>query len=714
MNEFLLSNDYGELQHNADILIFENKRTHAYVTLEGGEEFILYLGKESTREVAASDMQLVSIAYTGKDATLTYRLDDITVDVRYTAVGATFVKELDIQSKSPVYIKRVALETRISSAEVTRGGEGQPVFLGNEMWCGIEYPVANNYYEEKGLYFTQAPYAESTRFQSLPVVYGMDDCGCLLTSFSNYIKSKMLPKEKMRIYCDWGLHDDIDSKVYLTEKLTLDNIVRLDELSKRTNVHIDYYLMDAYWFKDGYPYDRFKEDTFPEGTKNVVASLKEHGMKYGLWYDINCINAHLKGMEKYSTQLSSGALCFACDEIAKLMTDAILKQVRESGVKMIKLDFAYFECENAEHNHSLDFTESKERSVKNFIKMLADVKREEPDLKVLCYNGWTTNLSWITSVEKRYGYAVSPYWCHYIDYIYCGDPRPSEIACEDLANSVSYYTDSMVSTFRDSAMPFEAIDDHGTMMGETCTIYYMDKALYRRGALLNIMRGAKVNLYGMLDLNDEDAKYFGYIDRFYDELFDKKLHVSSILGDPRKGELFGYSHCGRGEGYFIVVNPTSKKAYANLSLPQWKGKNIAYTRYICDGEIVKEETCEAGDTLVLPLSADGYALYGWKILPQKTEKSVTFSTGDTLVLKGEGKRALRLNFTKDGKPIRTPYGYPEGFSVTADGKELPLTVKNYVWSGISWVYLHLNGERDLCLRYTGKGSVRVKYAFKEE
>ncbi len=713
MNAFLLSNQYGEIQHTCNVLIFENKRTHAYVTLEGTEEFILYIGKEQTKELSASDMQFVQCVQTDEGATLTYTKAGITVDVRYFVKERTFEKRLYIRSDAPIFIKRIALETRIASTEVTRGGEGQPVFLGNSMWCGIEYPVANNYYEEKALYFTQSPYEEGTAFESLPVVYGMDDSGCILTSFENYVKSKMLPKEKTRIYCDWGLHDDIDSKVLLTEKLTLDNIERLDILSKRSGVRFDYYLMDAYWFKEGAPYNEFKEETFPEGSKNVVASLEKHGMKYGLWFDINCINAHLKGMEKYATLLSSGALCFACDEIAQLMTNAILKQVRESGIKMIKLDFAYFECENAEHNHSVDFTEAKEHSVKNFIHMLEVIRKEQPDFKVLCYNGWTTELRWITSVEKRYGYAVSPYWCEYIDYIYCGDPRPSEIACENLADSVSYYTDSMVATFRDSAMPFEAIDDHGTMMGETCTIYYMDKALYRRGALMNVMRGAKVNLYGMLDLNEADAAYFRFVDKVYDDLYDKKMRVSAIVGDPRKGEAFGYSLCGKNEGYFVVANPAQKKTYANVSLPVWQGKTVACTRCIVNGELVEESAVESGDTCVVELSENGYALFAWKLLPQKTEKSVIFSTGDSLMLEGKGK-ALRLNFTKDGKPIRTPYGYPEGFGVLADGKQLPLTIKNYVWSGISWGYLHLHGEKEICLTYTGKGSVRVKYTFEEE
>ena len=70
-----------------------------------------------------------------------------------------------------------------------------------------------------------------------------------------------------------------------------------------------------------------------------------------------------------------------------------------------------------------------------------------PDLKILCYNGWTTDLDWIGSVKEKSGYAISPYWCKHVDYLYCGDPRPSEISSADLSNSIVYYTDAMIRNF---------------------------------------------------------------------------------------------------------------------------------------------------------------------------------------------------------------------------------------------------------------------------
>ena len=117
--------------------------------------------------------------------------------------------------------------------------------------------------------------------------------------------------------------------------------------------------------------------------------------------------------------------------------------------------------------------------------MTERLKELNPELKIICYNGWTTELDWIGSVKEKRGFAVSPYWGRSVDYVYCGDPRPSEIPTRRLEDSIVYYTDAMIRNFYDALMPFSIIDDHGTMIGDTSTIYRLGKALFRCGWLMN-------------------------------------------------------------------------------------------------------------------------------------------------------------------------------------------------------------------------------------
>lgn len=726
-----MKNACGSLIYGDGRIFFRNAATGGSLFLSGGEEFILYMEKDGEIEVRSSlsfDFCDGQVSNDGKRLELRYEKDGLFVKVMYAARERTFEKRLELRSKTPFYIKRAALENRCSNLPLSRGGEGQPVFAGEEAWCGMEFPVAVNRFEGEVLSFVQAPFERTCLFRSLSVVYGFNDCGDIVRAFERYIEGKALNgnrREPLRIYCDWGLHDDPTDNIELTAEMTLANIGRLTKLSERTGVRFDYYLMDAYWFEEGQPYKKFKSRTFPDGVQPVLDALESAGMKYGLWFDLNCIHAHLKGFEKYDALLESGALCFACDEVARLMTEAIGHHIRRHGVKLIKLDFAYFECGNPTHGHSVEHTESKEKSVKNFFRMLKALKRIEPQLKVLCYNGWTTDLSRIGSVEERSGYAISPYWCEYVDYLYCGDPRPSEIACEGLENSVVYYTDAMIRDFRKSLLPFFAIDDHGTMMGYTSTIYRLGKKLFRSGLLMNVMRGGgKLHLYGdVSELDEEDMKYLSFLNGVYEEIVRQGYGMQFVSGDARKGEIYGYATDGAAEGYAVLVNPLSRKCRHTLSLPQWKGSDVFVETLVRDGELAKESAREFFSELGTELSANGCLLIKWSLRSrEKRFDEVFLCKGDKLLFDTRGKRLLTLTFTKGGKPLRTCTGYPEGLTISllVGGVSVPAETtsktdsETFIWSGVSWLVLSLNGADNAELVYSGEDPVLLKYSMTED
>ena len=719
-----IKNRNGKLIYADGTLVFINARTGDTLTLAGGNEFVLYLENEEGEICILNDRAFVcrGAELCDEGFCIAYTREDLTVTVVYTTKTETFEKTLFIEAEREISIKRVCLENRRSSAPVTRGGEGQPAFLGagqnSSMWCGIEFPAANNAYEGNTLCFTQAPFERTTDFRSLPVVYGIDTCGDLFGSFAAYIKSKAIKKQSTKIYCDWGLHDDMtEGDAILTAQLTLDNIERITKLSEKSGVKFDYYLMDAFWFEQNTPYDRFKKSTFPDGSSPIAEAIERAGMKYGLWFDINFIKAEMQGMEKYDTLLHNGSLCFACDEIAELMTKGIETQIRECGLKMLKLDFAYFECKNPAHGHSVELTESKEKAVKNFLRMMKKLKAIEPELKVLCYNGWTTSLDWIGSVRARNGYAISPYWSQYIDYLYCGDPRPSEIACGDLEKSLVWYTDAMIRNFADSAMPLDCIDDHGTMLGCTGTIYRLGKKLFRQGVLMDVMRGGKkLHLYGDTSgLDDDDCKFFGYVNDVYDKAMEKGYDTYLIGGDARKGQIYGYSATNGAEGYVVLVNPTPVKTLYPLALSQWKNIRVKATVRIADDALTEKNWRMLGGVMPLELSAYGYVCIEWLLVDgEKSFDKVMLLPSERLVLDLSGKKVLQLTFTKDGSPLRTCYGLPEGFKALADGKELTQNVTTDIWSGVSWLHYELNGEKMVTLVYEGKENLTLKYYAEEE
>ncbi len=697
-----------------DMIVLTDAASGHSVYLGGCNDFTLYLGTPEQMRVYGPEA--FSAEETEEKNTLVRRYtgNGLLLTVTYRACGATLVKTLSLRAESPVFVARVCLLGARSGAALSRGGEGQPVFLGDCGWCGIEFPVANNTFTGKDICCTQAPFTKTCEFDSLPVVFGVCGGG-VQEAFFRYVGQKELPKESLKIYCDWGLRDDMLSKeLVLSEQLTLRMIRRLAELNRNSGIGIDYYLMDAFWFAENDPYLKFKKSAFPNGIGPVLRELKRNNLKFGLWFDLNSNHAHRKGLERFGAELGNSALCFACREIADAFGQALEYHIENHGVSLIKLDFAYFECANASHGHSVQFTESKEQSVSNFLAIVDRIRRNHPEVRFLCYNGWTTKLEWIGSVSRHEGYAISPYWAQHVDYLYCGDPRPSELATPSLHQSLAYYTDSMVHNFREAGLPFSAIDDHGTMMGNTPTIYEQGKRPLRLGWLMNAMRGGmKMHLYGDLDLLDsDDERYIGFVGRVYDEIVREGYSFRFLPGDPRLGEPYGYCAGGEWSGYAVVVNPTGEEVTRKISLCSVPVRVGAVIR---DGRLVSEACPQAEGEAVISVGAYGFVLIRYEVarMPQ-AESSVWLCPKETLAWNTAGAVAVALTFTDGTRPVRTPYGYPEGLSVFFDGAQQPTEDKTYIWSGISWLYLPLHGTREVAVRYTGEKPLHLRYRIVRE
>ena len=729
-----LSTPHSTLTYSDGTLLFTDTRTGKSLTLGGGDEFVLYLcdREGNTAALRDSDFTLTETEYSeGKWLSLRYEGEGLAVCVSYKAHETVFDKWITVCKKDGddmtlrrVTLHRLTVENRRAFAPLSRGGEGQPVFVGDDstarLFCGIEFPVANNGYEGDTLCFTQAPYADlSETYVSIPVVYGMDTCGDLSATFLSYMRGKTRGDgQPLRVYCDWGLHDDLTpGDPILTAAMTLENIPRVAELNRRSGANFDYYLMDAFWFEKGKPYTDFNPETFPEGMTAIKAALDETGLKLGLWFDINGIHTRLSERPElaiYNTEMGNGALCLACDEVADLICKGMEKQIRELGVKLIKLDFGYFECKNPGHNHSTQFTESKERAVMNFIVMMHRLRAVCPDLKILCYNGWMTDLSWMNTPDPdRRGYAVSPYWCEYADFIYCGDPRPSVYPSENTADSLVWYTDGMIKLFADALMPLSAIDDDGAMMGRTATIYRLGKAHFRQSILMDVMRGGgKLMLYGDLrDLDDGDYAYLGVVDALYTRAMAES-YTTRIFGNAARGEAYGYDTGCATEGLCVVVNPTPQDAIRYLTSPRF-GSGVTATPVIINGEIAEPAWQDVGNILPVRVSAHGYTLVEWKLTPiEKGVDRVVMLPGESFVLKAEGKKELDLSFRIDGNPLKTVTGLPPQFTVTGDGAELTPSLGNPVWAGISWAYYRLDGVSRVTLTNGSDLTFTVKYQFR--
>lgn len=638
----------------------------------------------------SSDFNILSANINDNKILVEYKKEDISVRVLFYARDCGFAKKIIVDSNNRK-INYLYLEQGRNDKKKEKGFEGFPVFIDDFMFVGIEFPACNNQYDEKGLNLYQSPFIKTSHFESYEVFYGFSN-GNLDETFRKYIEdTSMMSKEMIRVYCNWGHYDNFtEGDPILDEKLAMDSLNYLKRLEKESQVKCDYYLMDAFWHEPHNKYLTYDKNVFPHGIAPFLKELSKDNLKYGLWFDINYIHNKPVDFGKYDTLLDNGSFCFACDEVYLGMEKALAKHIKEDNLKIIKLDFAYFNCKNKEHDHSIKPVERKEKAVTNFIKMINNLYKINPDLKVFCYNGWTISDDALSPAIKREK-VISPYWTRYVTNLYCGDPRPSEIATPIFARTLVYYSDVMLRNFYDSYIPLSMIDDHGSMCGKTGTIYYLGKDNFKQSIIMNLMRGTyKINPYGNIGLLDkDDYDFYRFVNKIADKV-DKNSVFSFVFGDIRDNQVYGYKLNLDNEGYVIIHNPTSKEVKIENS------KEV--TILVVDDELTSMNTSSS-----FSINPFGYVFLRFSgkdidlSADLSVEKPIFERLPKLLELENNHSKKLYINFEdENGSPLRTFINLKNVHFKDENGNELQDNQpdKN-LWSGVSWKVFNIEKARKI-------------------
>lgn len=658
-----------------------------------GEQQLLEGSGEPAQETVENGVWLRIYDHTAATVRVAYHLEDTTA-----------LKTITVTAKKNLLLRYIRTETATVNRPLSRGGEGQPLFVGEDGFVASTFPTAEN--QADGLIFTirQAPFislgpGEQTTLS--PVVFGLNTRESMAESFWSFLLPRRPhPHDRLRIYCDWGAHDELadEDGPELSEAMAQHQLDNLSAAKKRTGLTFDYYLMDAYWFEPE-TYRHFKKTHWPHGPQAFIQNVEREGMRFGLWFDVN-MQKITGGDKRLLRSGSQKELCMAAQENADALFAVVEKHLRQHNVRMLKFDFAYFACDNPAHSfHSLRPTASKEPAVRRFVEKLNAWRQEFPDLQVLAYNGFTTDLDYIGSVDPhRRGYAVSPFWALAVDYIYCGDPRPAENPAP-LEKSLLQYTDCMIEQFRDALLPPEAIDDHGTMVGKTNTIYYLGKRNLRDSYLLNIVRGTrKCHLYGETDLLDEaDWKFLSKAQALFDFVCASQCRTTPILDRPSCGRVYGYSNTDGSRGVITVVNCTAQTQPVSVNLPCWQaGDRLAWRRLYRDGDWCSEVLAAAG-SLQTELAAFEVAVFGWERVSKPARSGyVEVDSGSRIRIPlPQGCRRVGLRFLNDRlSPLRAANAEKEDLVISTQGARLVRRDSMPIWSSISFVVYDLSDADD--------------------
>ncbi len=626
-----------------------------------------------------------------------------TVEVSYTLAEAAALKTVIVTALRPLTLRYACTEVATVNRYLERGGEGQPLFVGTDGFISSTFPAAVNQADGRQLYLRQAPFITlepGETFVLSPVVFGLNSEEDMAASFLRFLcPRRPNPDCKLRIYCDWGAHDESDDSNAppLDEQMAHRLLADICRAKEQTGLAFDYYLMDDYWYTPGKPYTSFDKRHWPNGPEAFIKAVEAAGMRFGLWFDVN-----LKKLAAADKEILRGStpdlLCMGYRGNMDKLFEAVEQQIRENQVRLLKFDFAYFDCDDPAHPfHSIRHTASKEPAVRLFMEHLARLRARYPELRVLAYNGFTTDLSFIGSVDpNRRGLAVSPFWAQAVDYVYCGDPRPADMPAP-LPKSLLHYTDCMIEQFRDALFPAEAIDDHGTMVGNTGTIYYLGRKALRDSYILNIVRGTrKRQLYGETALlTDADWAFMAAAEPMFDFVCSPECRTAPILQRPSERGLYGYSNTDGDRGVLTLVNAGASPLPAVVSLPCWQeGERLSWRLLYHNGEWMTRALPEAG-VLAAEVEPFGVDVYGWERQCCPLQAGyVNVDAGCRVLLPlPAGCRRIGLRFlTETLSPLRTGRGLRPDLKVAAQGGELTLCDDVYIWSGISFAVYDVKAE----------------------
>jgi len=492
--------------------------------------------------------------------------DEPTLEIRahYRADASRpyIFKYLEVTNRGdrPVRLLRVTVDEMEvkGGVEPRRGGIGQPVFLNNQFFLGVEHPASANEVlgeEIRLAHFPRAEVAPGQTWVSQRAVLGAtgEPGEPLDEAFRKYILAITGRKAQARpIYCDWAAHDELGTlvKPQLTEQLVESQLDILQTL-KAGGTEFSYYLNDAFWYDPRGAYLDFKKPNWPGGYEPALRRMLDLGMKPGLWFDLGGSTLALRDTPGWRGPEQP---CLSDPPWQELLGHAMEYHIREHSLALLKFDFTNLFCR---HDDAPSLA-VLERNAAALREICDAVRKQNPDIVIRAYNVFS-RVEMMTSTQRwDEAYAVSPWWLLWFDSVYSGDPRPADLpSVTSLRDSVNWYQDHVYRGYFRSLMPAFTIDDSGTLVGKTSTIYYLGAEGFTDSWILNILRGGTMpTFYGDLALlTAQDRDFLNATLRFLRDHQKLLVTTKPILGIPGKGEVYGYLAREGGLELLTLVNP---------------------------------------------------------------------------------------------------------------------------------------------------------------
>jgi len=469
------------------------------------------------------------------------------------------------------FLDRIYIESMTFSRPRFSGGKlGQPLFNDDLFW-GVEYPTAETDVRGNAV---RSGYVCGREIRSEPYRSHSSILGCSPSSakrvdaFMEYIDGiKVNGTRPYLLYNSWyDLRNPAiaqDSLGIMNERRVLSTIDAFkSNLYDREGIRLDAFVLDDGWDS----YDRvwgIDSPRFPNGFSAIAKALTGTKTALGLWaspfggYSNRDLRVRWANANGYET--TGDFLCLAGTKYHRFYKNAMEDYVGNSSVGYFKWDGMLLSCSEPNHGHFQGIY-SREAQAAAYIDIMKSVRQRDPQVFLNITTG-----AWLSPWWLQYADCM---WMQGEDYAY----QESAPSLNDRQKSITYKDVVLWEDLRKMGLlfPMSSLMTHGIIKGR-----------------YNLLGGANESLGSLCD---EVMMYFGRGVMMW-ELYlspdmlspgewraiassikwakanqDVLKKTRMVLGDPRKGEPYGYLHMTREKGIVLLRNPAPAERTVRLKL----------------------------------------------------------------------------------------------------------------------------------------------------
>jgi len=445
-------------------------------------------------------------------------------------------------------------------------GCGYPL-IGKKYFTGLEHPAGFNLPEKakKGtaVRLQHYPQWDGKRLETVEAVFGWSDDH--RTGFFEYLNTIRIPllKKPLVSFCTFWADPYIGNYEYA---VSYENYVSFFKAFAKFDLIPDVFTLDAGW-NDRQSVFQAKESVGRDkGLKRLTGIVKDIGAEISLWLSHNGpMGISPEYMMQNGMEVGSGDSAAYCGKGYGVMVDKKFGMMLEKRFCELisKIGAVHFKID-WDNECATNPTLKKQYPTVNHIRQASmnvmfaidkAMRRQNPG--IITRNGWWT----------------SPWWLCHANHLWLSDSGDSEYTSfpsKTQRDSSTTHRDIMYYNIlrRDkSALPLDCFDNH-EFPDAMRNPFVEEPGLWTNALWMSFMRGSTYMAYTLQPekLEEWQADSFRRIMAFCRKnaghIFVRNGRM--ILGNPNKGEIYGFVQPGKDESWCVIRNPSPVPQIVNF------------------------------------------------------------------------------------------------------------------------------------------------------